>query len=109
MKINASVLVGAAAFTSGVDAFWRLPCQSRSGLGRIDPIVDHGDVSAHVHAIHGGNNFGFSTTGEDLMKSSCTSCAVTQDHSAYWTPALYFIHADTGKAELVWEEGGMLA
>lgn len=43
-----------------------------------------------------------------LRKSNCTSCAVQQDLSAYWTPALYFMHPN-GSAELVEEVGGMLA
>lgn len=45
---------------------------------------------------------------QTLRESSCTSCAVTQDLSAYWTPALYFMHTN-GSAELVDEVGGMLA
>ena len=49
-----------------------------------------------------------SSTEQTLRESSCTSCAVTQDMSAYWTPALYFMHTN-GSAELVEEVGGMLA
>ena len=36
-------------------AFWRLPCDSRVALERIDPIVNPGGISAHVHTIHGPN------------------------------------------------------
>ena len=43
------------------------------------------------------------------MAGECTSCQVSQDHSAYWTPALYFQHAATGEYELVEQVGGMLA
>lgn len=42
------------------------------------------------------------------MSSSCTSCAITQDMSAYWSPALYFVYPN-GTAELVEQVGGMLA
>jgi len=45
---------------------------------------------------------------ESLLESDCTSCGVTQDKSAYWTPALYFMHND-GTAEMVPQVGGMLA
>lgn len=45
---------------------------------------------------------------ETLRESNCTSCAVMQDKSAYWTPALYFMHTN-GSAEVVPEVGGMLA
>lgn len=38
----------------------------------------------------------------------CTSCGVYQDNSAYWTPALYFQHAN-GTFEIVDQVGGMLA
>lgn len=54
-------------------------------------------------------DFGFDTTFEDLTASdSCTSCAVKQDHSAYWTPALYFMY-ENGTSTLVPQIGGMLA
>ena len=56
----------AAVFT-GVDAFWRLPCRGRSGLGLIDPIVDFGKVSTHSHTIHGSSNFGLDITNADMM------------------------------------------
>ena len=49
-----------------------------------------------------------SSDQNSLLGSSCTSCAVAQDKSAYWTPALYFMHTN-GSAELVEEVGGMLA
>jgi hypothetical protein len=49
-----------------------------------------------------------SASGADLKASSCTSCAVTQDKSAYWIPALYFMH-ENGDAEIVNQVGGMLA
>lgn len=51
--------------------------------------------------------FGMSCDAPDLINSDCTSCAVRQDKSAYWAPALYFIHTD-GTAEIVDEVGGML-
>ncbi len=52
--------------------------------------------------------FGLNSSPEDLIGSNCTSCAVTQDKSAYWTPALYFVDSN-GTAELVENVGGMLA
>ena len=41
------------------------------------------------------------------MSSECTSCAVKEDKSVYWTPALYF-EGDDGKTELVEQVGGLL-
>ena len=36
-------------------SFWRLPCRGQSGIGRVDPLMDTGDIGAHVHTIAGGN------------------------------------------------------
>jgi hypothetical protein len=56
-------------------------------------------------------NAGFSETSGyyELMAGDCTSCQVSQDHSAYWTPPLYFQDASTGEYQLVEQVGGMLA
>lgn len=42
-------------FAADTHAFWRMPCRARSGLARLDPLVDFGAVSQHVHAIHGSS------------------------------------------------------
>lgn len=89
------------------DAFWRLPCNGRAGVARIDPLAQFGQVAKHAHVIHGANNFGFNSGYEDIIKSDCTSCGVKQDRSVYWTPALYFEGAD-GEMTLVNQVGGML-
>lgn len=49
-----------------------------------------------------------SSDQNSLLSADCTSCAVTQDKSAYWAPALYFMHTN-GSAQVVEEVGGMLA
>ena len=136
-----------------IEGFWRMPCLSRSGLARIDPLVSFGSVSEHAHAIHGSSGmfplrlsdlsiyvlntsqtisglcpkmtarqpmsqyhaniyglaFSETATYDVLVAGECTSCQVSEDKSAYWTPALYFQHADTGDYELVQQVGGMLA
>lgn len=71
------------------------------------------EVSLQVSTLdsidaNGSLDFGVSTDMHTLRESSCTSCGVEQDLSAYWTPALYFMHAN-GSAEIVEEVGGMLA
>jgi hypothetical protein len=55
MKSVASI-AAAAALMSGADAFWRMPCHSRTALARLDPIVDKGVASTHGHTIHGGSS-----------------------------------------------------
>ncbi|KAJ5318997.1 uncharacterized protein N7506_011701 [Penicillium brevicompactum] len=108
IRLTAMLMACLTLFPSSATAFWRLPCRGRSGAARLDPIVNPGEVSGHTHAIHGSGNFGMSSNQASLRESDCTSCAVTQDKSAYWTPALYFMHTN-GSAEMVEEVGGMLA
>jgi hypothetical protein len=103
-----AALVG-ITFVAGTNAFWRMECRARSGLARIDPLVSPGTVSEHNHAIHGGSAFSSTATTESLLASDCTSCSVSQDKSAYWTPPLYFKDASTGEFEVVEQVGGMLA
>ncbi|KAL7912928.1 COOH terminal WSC domain-containing protein [Trichoderma velutinum] len=62
---------------------------------RADPIVNPGVPSGHVHNVLGGSNFGFSSTGADLVKSNCSTALVKGDYSNYWYPTLYF--HDTAK------------
>jgi hypothetical protein len=56
-------------------------------------------------------SLGFSTTSgfNSLVAGECTSCEVSEDKSAYWTPALYFLNSETGEYTLVEQVGGMLA
>ena len=37
------------------NAFWRLECPGSLGLARIDPLMDFGTLSDHVHTIKGGS------------------------------------------------------
>ncbi|KAL6802021.1 COOH terminal WSC domain-containing protein [Trichoderma sp. SZMC 28012] len=68
---------------------------------RADPIVNPGVPSGHVHNVLGGSNFGFSSTGADLVKSNCSTALVKGDYSNYWYPTLYFHDPKTGDFEYV--------
>lgn len=107
MKSTANIATTLALFSGAADAFWRMECRGRTGLARLDPLVEPGEVANHAHAIHGGSNFGLNTDYDSLVESDCTSCMVKQDKSAYWTPSLHFIHED-GETEVVGQSGGML-
>ena len=48
--------------------------------------------------------FSPSSSSADLAKSNCSSCAVKEDKSAYWTPALYFMNTDDNMVEVVPEK-----
>lgn len=49
---------------------------------------------------------GFETDYNHLLASNCTSCSARQDKSAYWSPYLYFKHAN-GTLEIVPKSGGL--
>ncbi|KAF2208667.1 hypothetical protein CERZMDRAFT_107381 [Cercospora zeae-maydis SCOH1-5] len=105
--------VTALALAGNVAAFWRMPCRSHTGIARMDPLVDPGRLADHAHIVFGSGNFGLNSTFESLTQCpekeyDCTSCGVAEDKSAYWTPPLYFQHAN-GTVEMVENVGGMLA
>lgn len=85
------VLRAALALTllGSADAFWRMNC-AMIQRGRIDTLVNPGAIAAHTHSIIGGSNFGINATYDSLLNSECTSCEITADKSAYWTPTLYY-------------------
>jgi hypothetical protein len=74
----------------------------------MDPLVNPGEPGTHVHDVFGSGGFSMTSKTSDLLASDCTSCKVKEDKSAYWTPQLYFQHAD-GTFEAVTKAGGMLA
>lgn len=65
--------------------------------GRVDPVVNPGRPSGHVHTFQGASGISSTSTGEDLMRSSCSTANIEGDMSAYWAPSLYFhdLEADT--------------
>lgn len=56
IRLSALLMASVAIFPAFTDAFWRLPCHGQSGVARMDPIVDPGEVSSHVHVVHGGGS-----------------------------------------------------
>lgn len=56
IQFKTALVAGLAIFSGVADAFWRLPCRGRTGLSRLDPIVDQGKISSHVHSIHGAGS-----------------------------------------------------
>lgn len=84
MEFSSKVLFLATLFASPSIASWRMRCANFPGAHRIDPIDAPGIAAKHAHLIHGGLNFGMSTSYEDLRASKCSSCQVAEDKSAYW-------------------------
>ncbi|KAJ9504450.1 hypothetical protein H2202_000506 [Exophiala xenobiotica] len=88
------------------NAFFRHLCFGELANGRIDPIMSPGLPSQHLHVTFGASNLGLDSTIEELLASNCTSCSITQDHSAYWAPRMYFQHSN-GTLQMVPTSGGM--
>lgn len=63
-----------------------------------------GEWSFSGHAEK-GLDIGPSSTYDSLQSSSCTSCEIEKDLSAYWTPLLYYEHANGSFEEV--PNGGM--
>ncbi|KAH6691339.1 WSC domain-containing protein [Plectosphaerella plurivora] len=103
------LITAAATLAGGAQAFFRMECQGRLAVSRMDPMMAPGHPAEHAHSIHGSSGFSMTTSYQDLRDGDCTSCRVTQDKSAYWHPAMYFQDTDTGEFELVEQVGGMLA
>ena len=50
-----SIVAVSAGLVGCAHAFWRMECPGRIGLARMDPIVNTGGLSPHLHAIHGSS------------------------------------------------------
>ncbi|KAL6708576.1 hypothetical protein ACN47E_002557 [Coniothyrium glycines] len=71
-----------------------MTCPGRLVRERLDPIVNPGAVSSHVHQIAGGGGFNATMSYEDARAAKCSSCMIKEDMSNYWTPELYVKHKD---------------
>ncbi|KAJ2969664.1 hypothetical protein NUW58_g9932 [Xylaria curta] len=95
MRLNtATALASLAALASAKDsrtfAVLRFNGNGFLNEGPVDPIVNPGTISTHYHGIMGGDKFGATVVGDQLMSSSCTTAKIKNDHSNYWVPTLWF-------------------
>ncbi|KAJ7173941.1 WSC domain-containing protein [Mycena crocata] len=88
-NILSKLLLGAAVLSSA-NAYFLFGMNNVITTERIDPIVNPGKVSGHVHTIVGGSNFRVATNTSYLRQSECTSSPIKEDKSNYWAPTLYF-------------------
>ena len=65
-----SALKAVLLLSAGAEAFWRMPCKGRTGLARIDPLVNFGTIGDHVHAIHGSNGMYLSQNVHQAIQTS---------------------------------------
>lgn len=91
---TSAILATSLLLASDVCAFWRMACDNPLAFETSDPIVTPGTTGPHVHNVAGGHNFGPGADYTALRQSSCTSCPIKEDLSAYWTPALYYKYAN---------------
>ena len=70
-------------------AFWRMPCANYPGVFRLDAILSPGEISIHGHSLAGSSSLSLNSTYGSLVAGASTSCAVSQDHSAYWYVSLH--------------------
>jgi len=67
----------------------------------VDPIVNPGIRSGHVHSVQGASNFGLTVDAAKLNQSTCSTAQIGGDFSIYWTPKLYFRDPAAGTFESV--------
>lgn len=78
-----------SASTQSVSAKWILRPTDPLSYGRLDSIVNPGEVSTHVHVFHGASALGSTYDYDDIRaRSKCTTVPVQDDLSNYWVPAL---------------------
>lgn len=82
MTKSAIALLGAIAGVAAVDnALWRMECPSRVGLARLDPIINPGEMSKHVHAIHGsGGKSRTLSVGYGIVATVACASANSRSH-----------------------------
>ncbi|KAF8895638.1 hypothetical protein BD779DRAFT_1797407 [Infundibulicybe gibba] len=81
-------------------AYWLMGIPNILTVQRLDPIVNPGGISTHLHQVVGGSNFGRNVDTDLLRKSECTSTPIAEDKSNYWTPTTHFLWAN-GSTSLV--------
>ena len=86
---------GRGAFPDASGAVWSNACEW-TAFGKIDPIVNYGGTSMHMHTFVGAGNPSSTMQPEDLQDQVAhpTSCngpimAGITDDSAYWVPSLF--------------------
>ncbi|KAG7392608.1 Prostaglandin reductase 3 [Phytophthora pseudosyringae] len=92
MKVSTSVSASLTVLATVIPAaqgMFRFDCFNNLVVDRVDPIVNPGEASGHVHAISGGNGFSKNADGAAMKASTCTSCPIGADLSAYWVPQMY--------------------
>jgi hypothetical protein len=63
---------------------------------RVDPALQPGTVSPHMHSFDGANAISPNTNYAATQASTCTTARIKTDKSIYWRPTLYWNGNGTG-------------
>jgi hypothetical protein len=95
MLVNFIALTAALATTASAQcvgnyfSFYNRPGSAMS-YQRVDPALQPGTASPHLHSFDGGNSVSANTNFAATQSSQCTTARVKPDKSLYWRPTLYF-------------------
>ncbi|OJD34328.1 wsc domain protein [Diplodia corticola] len=89
MNLLTLLVVLAGLLPTLVQGFWKMPCYGTIVRERIDPVMDPGLVSDHLHRVVGGSGINFTMNEALTRRAGCSSCIVVQDKSNYLVPQLY--------------------
>ncbi|KAJ3481965.1 hypothetical protein NLI96_g7305 [Meripilus lineatus] len=89
LRVPAALSVLAAALPLASATHWIFGGTRPVVNTRLDPIVNPGTVSSHVHTVAGASGFSPNYDYNALVNSKCSTISVPQDKSNYWTPLLY--------------------
>jgi hypothetical protein len=101
MLVNFIALAAALATTTSADChgnyfnFFNRPGTAMS-YQRVDPAVQPGSASPHMHSFDGGNSVSANTDFAATQSSTCTTARIKTDKSLYWRPTLYWNGNGTG-------------
>ncbi|KAL8884101.1 MAG: hypothetical protein Q9192_006927 [Flavoplaca navasiana] len=102
MRITVACLATLAASVSAQRDYYFTFGSGSLVQERLDPLINPGGLSGHVHSVVGGDAFAATMDYATTQSSSCTSADIIPDKSNYWMPNLYF-HKN-GKFTLVPEK-----
>jgi hypothetical protein len=101
MFFNFISLTAALATTASADChgnyfnFFNRPGSAMS-YQRVDPALQPGTASPHMHSFDGGNSVSANTDFAATQSSTCTTARIKTDKSLYWRPTLYWNGNGTG-------------
>jgi hypothetical protein len=97
VAVTAALATTTSAFTctGNYFSFFNRPGSAMS-YQRLDPALQPGTLSPHLHSFDGGDGLSASTDFAATQASTCTTARVKTDKSLYWRPTLYWNGNGTG-------------